>query len=166
VLEYVKRDVHEFDLFVIETNGFVIAQEPDVAKRLAEYAPFNREMPGHVRMSIRGGFPETFEEKTGCRGEFFEMPFKAAEYLWDADVSFHVAVVVDPRFTSAKEKVIIYDRLKEIDPTIARGVEEEFLDPYPHALVRLRAVGREDVVGKEISGREQRVLSKIPKSDE
>jgi uncharacterized Fe-S cluster-containing radical SAM superfamily protein len=163
VLENVKRNSPDFDLFVIETNGFVIAKEPDVAKRLAEYAPISREMPGHVRMSIRGGTPEAFEEKTGCRGEYFEMPFKAAEHLWDAGVSFHVAVVVDPRFTSEEEKSLIYERLKEIDSSIVRSVEEEFLDPYPHALVRLRAVGREDVVGKEVSGREKRMLSEMPK---
>ncbi|MGY5854316.1 MAG: radical SAM protein [Candidatus Thorarchaeota archaeon] len=167
VLDLVKRDAADFDLFVIETNGFVIAQEPEVAKRLSEYAPFEgRDVPGHVRMSIRGGLPEPFEEKTGCRGEFFDMPFKAAEYLWDEGVSFHVAVVVDPRFTSEQEKTIIYDRLRDIDPSIARGVEEEMLDPYPHALVRLRAVGREDVVGEEISGRERRVLSSRPRMNE
>jgi len=42
-------------------------------------------------------------------------------------------------------------------------VEEEFLNPYPHALVRLRAVGREDVVGKKISLKENAVLNHKPK---
>ena len=42
------------------------------------------------------------------------------------------------------------------------NVEEEFLDPYPHALVRLRAVGRNDVTGKEVSRVEERMLRERP----
>jgi uncharacterized Fe-S cluster-containing radical SAM superfamily protein len=163
ILDLVNRDIDAFDLFVIESNGVVIATEPDLASRLEKYASRNKkETVGHVRLSIRGGKPEPFEEKTGCAKEFLDLPFVAAERLWDAGVSFHVAVVVDPRFTSEEEKEATYSRLAEIDPSIRRGVEEETLDPYPHALVRLRAVGREDVVGEEISRREERVLSERP----
>jgi uncharacterized Fe-S cluster-containing radical SAM superfamily protein len=163
ILDLVNRDVDEFDLFVIETNGVVLATDPDLASRLEQYASSrDRDKIGHVRLSIRGGQPEPFEEKTGCAKEFLELPFVAAERLWDAGVSFHVAVVVDSRFTSEKEKEATYSRLAEIDPSIRRNVEEETLDPYPHALVRLRAVGREDVVGEEISRRERRVLSEKP----
>ncbi|MFX1535357.1 MAG: radical SAM protein [Promethearchaeota archaeon] len=163
VLELVHQDVKDFDLFVIETNGIVLSQDATLAPRLAQYASVRRnDTVGHVRLSIRGGLPEPFVEKTGCAPEFMNLPFIAAERLWDAGVSFHVAVVVDPRFTSAQEKEAIYSRLAEIDPSIRRSVEEEYLDPYPHALVRLRAVGREDVTGKLMSDKERYALSQRP----
>ncbi|MFW9908808.1 MAG: radical SAM protein [Candidatus Thorarchaeota archaeon] len=164
VLDLVHRDRHDFDLFVIETNGVVLSQEEGLAKRLEQYASRARDADtvGHVRLSIRGGIPEPFEEKTGCRTEFMELPFIAAERLWDAGVSFHVAVVVDSRFTSEEEKQAIYRRLADIHPSIRKGIEEETLDPYPHALVRLRAVGREDVTGTDISKKERSVLNTKP----
>ncbi|UCH05748.1 MAG: radical SAM protein [Candidatus Thorarchaeota archaeon] len=162
ILELVHRDADAFDLFVIETNGVVLAIEDGLATRFAGYASRNGDTVGHVRLSIRGGLPETFTEKTGALSESLELPFKAAERLWNAGTSFHVAVVVDPRFTSDEEKRTIFDRLKDIDPSVRRGVEEEYLDPYPHALVRLRAVGREDVSGPEVSEKEHRALGRKP----
>jgi uncharacterized Fe-S cluster-containing radical SAM superfamily protein len=163
VLELVHQDIKDFDLFVIETNGIVLSQDESFASRLAQYASVRgNDTVGHVRLSIRGGLPEPFVDKTGCASEFMNLPFIAVERLWDAGVSFHVAVVVDPRFTSAQEKEAIYSRLAEIDPSIRRSVEEEYLDPYPHALVRLRAVGREDVTGKSMSDRERYALSQRP----
>ncbi len=166
VLELVHRDREDFDLFVIETNGVVLSQEAGLAERLAKYASRGGDTVGHVRLSIRGGYPEPFEEKTGCSREFVELPFVAAERLWKAGVSFHVAVVVDPRFTSEEEKQEIYEKLEAIDPSIARSVEEEFLDPYPHALVRLRAVGRNDVTGEDVTAREASVLKHRPPLDD
>ncbi len=163
VLDNVMSNSDDFDLFVIETNGFVIANEPDVADRLGLYAPrHDRDSPCHIRMSIRGGLPEPFEAKTGCRSEFVDLPFKAAQLLWNAGASFHIAVVVDERFTSKQEKDIIYDKLRAIHPTITQGIEEETLDPYPHALVRLRAVGRTDVTGTDIPRRERMVRDNMP----
>ena len=164
VLDLVHADRDAFDLFVIETNGIVTAMDESVAPRLSEYASRDPQdnTVGHVRLSIRGGLPEPFEEKTGCSREFLDLPFIAAERLTDAGVSFHVAVVVDPRFTTDEEKETIYSRLEDIDPMLRRGVEEEFLDPYPHALVRLRAVGREDVAGSSMSKRERDALTGKP----
>jgi uncharacterized Fe-S cluster-containing radical SAM superfamily protein len=102
VLKLVHQDADEFDLFVIETNGVVLAMEPDFAARLANYSSRdpNDGTVGHVRLSIRGGLPEPYVEKTGCKPETMELPFIAAQRLWDAGVSFHVAVVIDERFTS------------------------------------------------------------------
>ena len=164
VLDLVHRDAEAFDLFVIETNGVVLGTEPEVAKRLAAYAsrdPADYTV-GHVRLSIRGGLPEPFTEKTGCSEEFLDLPFIAAQRLWDAGVSFHVAVVVDPRFTTEEEKQAIYSRLQNIHPSVRRGVEEEFLNPYPHALVRLRAVGRVDITGQKKSARELHAEKGMP----
>jgi uncharacterized Fe-S cluster-containing radical SAM superfamily protein len=162
VLELVHRDRKDFDLFVIESNGVVISQEPDLANKLAKYASNDTNTVGHVRLSIRGGLRQPFEDKTGCAEEFVELPFIAAQRLWDAGVSFHVAVVVDPRFTTEEEKKFIYQKLADIDVSLRNNVEEEFLDPYPHALVRLRAVGREDVTGKEVSRVEESMLRERP----
>ncbi|MBE0527319.1 MAG: hypothetical protein IH631_10275, partial [Candidatus Thorarchaeota archaeon] len=115
-------------------------------------------------LSIRGGLPQPFEEKTGCQSKFVDLPYIAAQRLWDANVSFHVAVVVDPRFTTEEEKLVIYDKLSDIDRSIVKNVEEEYLDPYPHALVRLRAVGREDVTGIEVSRVEESMLRERPEN--
>ncbi len=162
VLELVQRARNEFDLFVIESNGVVLSQEKDLAQRLSKYASYDTDNVGHVRLSIRGGMPEPFEEKTGCSKEFMELPFIAAQRLWNAGVSFHVAVVVDPRFTTEEEKEIIYGKLADIDSSVRQGIEEELLDPYPHALVRLRAVGRTDVTGSAISKKEESALRTRP----
>ncbi|MFX1273063.1 MAG: radical SAM protein, partial [Promethearchaeota archaeon] len=108
ILELVHREANAFDLFVIETNGVVIGTEEDLASRLAQYASRDGETVGHVRLSIRGGLPDPFMEKTGCATTFLDLPFIAAQRLWDAGVSFHVAVVIDPRFTSDEEKRAIY----------------------------------------------------------
>jgi uncharacterized Fe-S cluster-containing radical SAM superfamily protein len=164
ILELVHREAEAFDLFVIETNGVVLATEEGLTARIARYASPNRNTVGHVRLSIRGGLSVPFTEKTGCSPEFLDLPFIAAQRLWDEQVSFHVAVVVDPRFTSNEEKRTIFDRLSEIHPSVRQGVEEEYLDPYPHALVRLRAVGRTDVTGTEMSDRERHAFKKKPRS--
>ncbi|MHA2021544.1 MAG: radical SAM protein [Candidatus Thorarchaeota archaeon] len=165
ILELVHQDSELFDLFAIETNGVVIGTEDGLASRLAQYASRDIDTVGHVRLSIRGGLPDPFMEKTGCSAEFLDLPFIAAQRLWDACASFHVAVVIDPRFTSEEEKAVIYDRLNDIHPTVRRGVEEEFLDPYPHALVRLRAVGREDVTGREMNDKEIYARRRMPKDE-
>ncbi|TFF97523.1 MAG: radical SAM protein [Promethearchaeota archaeon] len=164
VLERVNEDSEKFDLFIIETNGVVLANDENLAPRLSKYASRDRRKGtvGYVRLSIRGGLPEKFEEKTGCKKEFVDLPFKAAERLWNAGVSFHVAVVVDPRFTPMKDKEIIYNKLKKIDPLVRRQVEEEYLSPYAHALVRLRAVGRDDVTGKKMTLKERAALKERP----
>ena len=164
VLDLVHQNSKAFDLFVIETNGVTLACNKSIAPRLANYASRNSSdgTVGHVRLSIRGGLPESFEEKTGIKKEYVDLPFIAAQRLWDAGVSFHVAVVVDPRFTSVKDKANIYKKLKNIDSSIRKGVEEEYLSPYPHALVRLRAVGRTDVTGKEMKLKERAALREKP----
>jgi uncharacterized Fe-S cluster-containing radical SAM superfamily protein len=165
VLDLVHQNSNAFDLFVIETNGVVLASNKSLAPRLAKYASRNSSdgTVGHVRLSIRGGLPESFEEKTGIKKDFVDLPFIAAQRLWDAGVSFHVAVVVDPRFTSEADKADIYKKLKNIDTSIQKEVEEEYLSPYPHALVRLRAVGRTDVTGKELKLKERAALREKPK---
>ncbi len=164
VLDRVHQDAKEFDLFVIETNGVVLANDASLAPRLAKYASRDPRAGtvGHVRLSIRGGLSNEFEEKTGCAEEFVDFPFIAAQKLWNAGVSFHVAVVVDPRFTSKEDKATIYRKLKKIDPLIRREVEEEYLSPYPHALVRLRVAGRVDVVGLKMKLKERVALKEKP----
>jgi uncharacterized Fe-S cluster-containing radical SAM superfamily protein len=162
VLDLVHRNRDQFNLFVIESNGVVFSQDNALVRKMSEYASSDKDTVGHVRLSIRGGFPEPFEEKTGCQGKYVDLPFIAAQRLWDEGVSFHVAVVVDSRFTSEEEKQVIYEKLSNIDKSVRDSVEEEFLDPYPHALVRLRAVGRDDVTGKEVSRVEKRMLREKP----
>ena len=162
VLDLVHRNREDFDLFVIESNGVVLSQDQSLVENLARYASTDTNTVGHVRLSIRGGLPQPFEEKTGCQGKFVDLPFIAAQKLWNENVSFHVAVVVDPRFTTEEEKQVIYDKLSDIDKSVRESVEEEYLDPYPHALVRLRAVGRVDVTGNDITHVEEARLRERP----
>ncbi|MHA2022902.1 MAG: hypothetical protein ACTSWQ_04495 [Candidatus Thorarchaeota archaeon] len=57
---------------------------------------------------------------------------------------------------------MIYDKLAAIDKSVRNNIEEKYLDPYPHALVRLRSVGRDDVTGKEVSRAEESRLRERP----
>jgi len=89
---------------------------------------------------LKAGTAEGFEERTGARGEFWELSFAAISRLLEAGVSFHVAAMTDPRLMSAGERRNLLRRLRE---TGYRGYLEEICDPYRASLVRLKAAGYE-----------------------
>ena len=122
-------------LFILETNGILLGSDEGFARELAGYRDI------HVRVSLKAGTAEGFEERTEARGEFWELPFAAISRLLEAGVSFHVAAMTDPRLMPAEERRNLLRRLRE---TGYRGyLEEEVCDPYRASQVRLKAAGYE-----------------------
>jgi len=119
--------------FILETNGIPLGHDPDYALALTKY----RDV--HVRVSLKAGSAAGFEARTGARGEYWELPFRAIERLTRAGVSFHVAAMTDPRLMPAEERRSLVRRLRAIG---YKGFfEEERCDPYETAVLRLRAAG-------------------------
>ena len=127
-----------FDLFILETNGILFGADPGYVKAIARF-----KKP-HVRVSLKAGTPHDFARKTGAKPEAFELPFVAIRRLLDCGVSFHVAAMSrDPRVMSPQERRSLMECLEVVDPSIPSRVEEEVVDPYKTALVRLKAAGME-----------------------
>lgn len=90
---------------------------------------------------MKAGSAAGFEARTGVRGEYWEMPFRAIERLMAAGVSFHVAAMTDPRLMPAEERRDLERHLREMG---YKGYfEEDRYDPYTTSVLRLRTVGFE-----------------------
>lgn len=133
LLEYVEES--DYPLFILETNGIALGADKELAKKLAKFSKV------HVRVSLKAASPEGFERRTGAKGGFYELPFKAIEHLLDAGVSFHVAAMSDPRIMPKAERRALIERLRSIDPRVAANLEEEVCDPYDTTLIRMAAYG-------------------------
>jgi uncharacterized Fe-S cluster-containing radical SAM superfamily protein len=128
----------KYRLFILETNGILFGVDKGYVKRVSKYGKV------HVRVSLKAGTPEAFERKTGAKKDAFELPFKAIEHLLDSGASFHVAAMsADPRMMEKEERRRLFEKLIEIDPKLAKNLEEEVVDPYETALLRLRKAGYE-----------------------
>ncbi len=119
--------------FVLETNGILLGHDPSYAKALSRFRFL------HVRVSIKGCNEKEFSIITGADPKFFEYQLKALKNLLDAGVSTHPAVVVS--FCSRESLVELYNRLMEIEPELARGMEEEYVILYPHVVELMRRRG-------------------------
>ncbi len=120
-------------LFILETNGLLLGRDPEYVKSLKKYNNI------HIRVSLKAGNPEGFEKRTGGKGEYYELPFKAIEYLKLSGISFHVAAMTDPGLMPANERLMMIKRLGLID--YQDYLEEERCDPYPSAVTRLKRAG-------------------------
>mgnify|MGYP000456884852 CR=1 FL=1 len=123
------------ELFLLETNGILFGADPSYVRDVAKFRKV------HVRVSIKAGTPEAFQARTGAQAWAFELPFKAIELLLDSGVSMHVALMCDPRLMGEAERAEALRRLAELEPSLIRNLEEEDVDPYGMAMVRLRAAG-------------------------
>ena len=132
LLELVERS--PYDVFILETNGILLADEDYVAE-------LSRFKKVHVRVSLKAGTPEEFSKKTGAVESAFELPFEAIRNLIKHGLSFHVAVMSDPRIMSAEERANLLRRLKSIEPRLLKMLEEEVVDPYETTLLRLEKAG-------------------------
>jgi uncharacterized Fe-S cluster-containing radical SAM superfamily protein len=120
-------------LFILETNGILLGKDSEYVSKLKKYKNI------HIRVSLKAGMPEGFEKRTGGKGEFYELPFKAIEYLKQAGASFHVAVMSDPRLMPKEERAAMLKKLKFIG--YEDYLEEERCDPYQSTLIRLEKAG-------------------------
>jgi len=121
--------------FILETNGIPLGHDHSYAQELARY----RDV--YVRVSLKAGTAEGFQERTGAKGRFWELPFRAIESLIQAGVDFHVAAMTDPRLMPPEERRSLLRKLRQIG--YDGYLEEEMCDPYRTSLVRLQAAGWE-----------------------
>lgn len=68
-------------------------------------------------------------KRTGAIPERFNLPYQAIKNLLDSGVRFHVASMSDQRLMSKEERRQMIVKLEELDPRIARDLEEELCDP-------------------------------------
>lgn len=130
------EDVAEsrYPLFILETNGIVLGSDRDYVKRLAKFAD-----KLYVRVSFKAATPEGFTRRTGALGNYYEFPFKALKYLLDEGIHARAAAMTDPNVMPREERKILIKKLGEIEPGIARDLEEEQIDAYETTINRLKA---------------------------
>ncbi|TDA31245.1 MAG: molybdenum cofactor biosynthesis protein MoaA, partial [Hadesarchaea archaeon] len=93
----------------------------------------------HVRVSLKGTNPQEFSRLTGAKPEAFELALKALKNLLDQGVSCHPAVMLS--FSPREALVNLKRRLEELDPSLPRNLEEEYVFLYPHVEERLKRAG-------------------------
>ena len=119
--------------FILETNGILIGHDKSYAHDLAKYRCL------HVRVSIKAATPQQFSQLTGAVPEGFELQLKALEHLVDAGVPCHPAVMLS--FSTKGEFKQLVARIVEIEPSLLREIEAEYVFLYPHVAERLKKAG-------------------------
>lgn len=110
------------DTFILETNGVLFGNDESYVEEIERF-----ELP-YIRVSLKAGFLEEWERKTGAEARSFELPYRAIEHLWKRDVDFHVAAMVDPRITEKKEMWNIYRKAKGASEVLAENIEWGTID--------------------------------------
>ena len=133
LLEHVEGSAYPFYL---ETNGIQLGADRDYVRRLSEFSKFI-----YVRVSFKAATPESFTRRTGAVGEYYQLPFKAFEYLVEEGIYARAAAMTDPKVMPTEERRILLRRLEEIDPSAnySMTLEEERVDDYDTTMKRLRA---------------------------
>jgi len=94
-----------------------------------------------VRVSFKAATPQGFTQRTGALGEYYELPFKALEYLSDEGIDARAAAMTDSRVMPEDERKILIEKLDKINPKAdySSTLEEEDIDRYDTTIKRLRA---------------------------
>jgi len=111
-------------LFILETNGILIGNEPQYAEGLSKYRFL------HVRVSLKGCNETEFATLTGASPEGFNLQLKSLENLVRAGVKCHPAVMTS--FSPQQSLLQLTQRLKHISPKLAEELEIEELILYPN----------------------------------
>jgi uncharacterized Fe-S cluster-containing radical SAM superfamily protein len=122
-------------LFILETNGLLIGADRTYAEELAGFKNL------HVRVSLKGSDEVQFSQLTGAKPKSFELQLRSLENLVETGVSCHPAIIKE--FTNEEKLSGLRERLKEIDPKLAAGLEFEFLICFPHVARELKKKGIE-----------------------
>ncbi len=138
LLELIDRARYKF---ILETNGILIGQNPDYARKLSKFRSVE------VRVSIKGTNQEEFSRLTGAIPEAFALQLKALGNLVDAGVPSHAAVMLS--FSSKESFGELLNHLREIDRGLMENVEEEYVFLYPHVTRRLSEAGIQPKIAYE-----------------
>lgn len=132
VLKFAKNS--EYPLFILETNGILLGADKNYVRSLTD---FKEKL--YVRVSFKAATLEGFTERTGAIGNYYELPFKALEWLLDEGIYARAAAMTDPKVMPEKERRVLIRKLSRIDSGIARELEEEQIDRYDTTINRLKA---------------------------
>ena len=122
----ISKEEEDFRRFLIETNGILLGSDENYVKTLSKFGDYIR-----VRLSFKAGTPEAFERKTGAEAKFFDLQFKALEYLKKHNVSYSLAAMSkDPAIMPDKERRSLLTRIIEYGPGNLNLLEEEKADPF------------------------------------
>jgi len=117
-------------IFILETNGILIGNNPQYAKDLSEHRFL------HVRVSLKGCNEEEFVTLTGAQPRGFALQLKALENLALTGVECHPAVMTS--FSTEESTQRLVQRLEDISPRLARDLEIEELILYPNVRRKIR----------------------------
>jgi len=120
-------------LFILETNGILLGAYREYARMLSGHGNL------HVRVSLKGCNESEFHMLTGAKPEAFNYQLKALKNLLDEGVSCHPAIMLS--FSSRESVEELKNRLAEIDSSLVRELEEEYVFLYPHVVELLRRHG-------------------------
>jgi uncharacterized Fe-S cluster-containing radical SAM superfamily protein len=126
----------QYPLFILETNGILFGSDKNYVANLNQ---FKDKL--YVRVSIKAALPEAFTERTGAIGKYYELPFKALNFLLNYGIDSRAAAMTDPKIMSHEERKILIQKLDEINPNANYGnsLEEEILNWYSTTKQRLKA---------------------------
>ncbi|MBL7014210.1 MAG: radical SAM protein [Candidatus Marinimicrobia bacterium] len=116
-------------IFVLETNGMTIGNDPSFAKELSQFKNL------HVRVSIKGCTAHEYNQLTGADSRSYDLPYEALDYLMDAGVSCNVCLMIS--FSTAKTIDIAETRLSSIRPGLLKSLEKEHITLFPKVATRL-----------------------------
>ena len=122
-------DRSEF-IFVLETNGMTIGNDPNFAKELSRFKNL------HVRVSIKGATKEEYNKLTGAISSSYDLPYKALEYLIKEKVSCNACLSIS--FSSPENIKKAEKRLSDIRPGILKSLEKEHITLFPKVYKRLK----------------------------
>jgi uncharacterized Fe-S cluster-containing radical SAM superfamily protein len=134
--------------FILESNGTLI--DAEYAKQLSKFRRI------HVRISLKGTNSAEFSLLTKAEEWAFNLQLKALKNLLDAGVSCHPAVMLS--FSPKKNFAKLKAQLQEIDASLARNVEEEYVFLYPHVVQRLKNVGIKPITAYEPDNIPERLI--------
>jgi len=138
----------DFRGYLLETNGILLGENKDFVRALSRFGDFLS-----VRLSFKAGTPEDFEKKTGAKAGYFDLPFRALEYLKEYEIPYTLASMSkDPKLMPPKErrsllKHIINYGIENIDL-----LDEEKADPFGITGTRLI---RRELIGEPVEIRRQ-----------
>jgi len=118
-------------VFVLETNGILLAAYPSRVKALNGFGRI------HVRVSLKACNSQWFKVLTGADSRFFHLPLKAIKLLYENNISFHFSLFMG--FGTEKCWRSLLERLAtEISEEVLGLVELEPLVLYSSVKRRLK----------------------------
>ncbi len=135
-------------IYVLETNGMILGDDPDYAQALSKYSRL------HVRVSIKGDSPRQYHELTGALPETYELPYKALGHLIEAGVSCNACLMAS--FSDDEGISRVQQKLMSVHPGILKSLEIERITMFPKVAERLADGGLKPLKAKRIRQRKRK----------